>query len=119
MRDLKSLVVRERLMPAAFVAARQNLKNPPHIYTEIAIEQLPGIINFFRNDVPLAFKDATDPTTKADFAKSNADVIAALQSYQEWLKTDLLPRSNGDFRIGAETFRLKLHYDEMVDTPAR
>ena len=114
---LKSLVVRERLMPAAFAAARQNLKNPPHIYTEIAIEQLPGIINFFRNDVPLAFKDATDPITKADFAKSNADVIAALQSYQEWLKSDLLPRSNGDFRIGAETFRLKLHYDEMVDTP--
>jgi uncharacterized protein (DUF885 family) len=114
---LKSLVVRERLMPAAFAAARQNLKNPPHIYTEIAIEQLPGIINFFRDDVPLAFKDATDPATKADFAKSNAEVIAALQSYQEWLKTDLLPRSNGDFRIGAETFRLKLHYDEMVDTP--
>ena len=114
---LKSLVVRERLMPGAFAAARQNLNNPPRIYTEIAIEQLPGIISFFQDDVPLAFKDATDPTTKADFAKSNAEVIAALQSYQEWLKTDLLPRSNGDFRIGAETFRLKLRYDEMVDTP--
>ena len=40
-----------------------------------------------------------------------------LTSYLGWLKTDLLPRSNGDFRIGAETFSKKLHYDEMVDVP--
>ena len=33
------------------------------------------------------------------------------------MKTDLLPRSNGDFRIGAETFSKKLEYDEMVDVP--
>ena len=44
-------------------------------------------------------------------------VIAALNDYQNWLKTDLLPESNGDFRIGAETFSKKLAYDEMVDTP--
>jgi uncharacterized protein (DUF885 family) len=114
---LKSLVAREKQMPAVFEAARKNLKNPPHIYTEIAIAQLPGMIRFFQNDVPLAFKDATDAPTKAEFAKTNADVIAALQGYQEWLKTDLLPRSKGDYRIGAATFEKKLHYDEMVDTP--
>lgn len=114
---LKSLVAREKLMPAVFTDARKNLKNPPHIYTEIAIAQLPGVISFFQNDVPLAFKDATDPATRAAFAKSNADVIAALQSYQDWLKNDLLAKSNGDFRIGEETFRKKLKYDEMVDTP--
>jgi len=114
---LKSLVAREKQMPAVFAAARQNLKNPPRIYTEIAIAQLPGIISFFQKDVPLAFKDATDATTKAEFEKSNVAVIAALQSYESWLKTDLLPRSNGDYRIGAKAFQQKLHYDEMVDTP--
>jgi uncharacterized protein (DUF885 family) len=40
-----------------------------------------------------------------------------LKSYLEWLKSDLLPRSNGDFRIGAQTFSDKLKYDEMVDIP--
>jgi hypothetical protein len=44
-------------------------------------------------------------------------VIAALNGYLGWLKTDLLARSNGDFRIGAETFSKKLEYDEMVDLP--
>ncbi len=114
---LKSLVAREKLMPAVFTDARQNLKNPPRIYTEIAIAQLPGVITFFQNDVPLAFKDATDPAARVAFAKSNADVITALKSYQEWLKNDLLAKSNGDFRIGAETFQKKLKYDEMVETP--
>jgi uncharacterized protein (DUF885 family) len=114
---LKSVIAREKAIPAVFVAARRNLKNPPRIYTEIALQQVPDLISFFQNDVPDAFKDATDPAVKADFAKSNAAVIAALQDYEKWMKTDLLPRSNGDFRIGAENFSKKLLYDEMVDTP--
>jgi uncharacterized protein (DUF885 family) len=113
---LKSVVARERQIPAVFAAARQNLKNPPRIYTEIALEQIPGIISFFQKDVPDAFTDATDPAVRKDFAKSNAAVIAALESYEKWMKSDLLPRSNGDFRIGAEAFSKKLLYDEMVDT---
>jgi uncharacterized protein (DUF885 family) len=114
---LRSLVARERQMPALLESARENLKNPPHIYTEIAIEQLPGILHFFENDVPAAFADAKDAALKEEFAHTNAAVIAALQGYLEWVKSDLLPVSNGDFRIGAETFSKKLEYDEMVDEP--
>jgi len=114
---LRSLIAREKQMPALFADARVNLKNPPRVYTEIAIEQLPGIVSFFQHDVPLAFADAKDPALKAEFTQTNTAVIAALNSYLGWLKTDLLPRSNGDFRIGAETFAKKLQYDEMVDLP--
>ena len=114
---LRSLIAREKLMPRTFVAARENLRNPPHVYTDIAIEQLPGIISFFQHDVPLAFADVKDAELNAEFGTTNAAVIAALNDYQSWLKTDLLPRSTGEFRIGADTFRKKLAYDEMVDTP--
>ncbi|MFP5211260.1 MAG: DUF885 domain-containing protein [Acidobacteriota bacterium] len=114
---LRSLVAREKQMPKLLAEARVNLKNPPRVYTEIAIEQLPGIISFFERDVPLAFANASDAELKAEFARTNAAVIAALQSYQGWLKSDLLARSNGDFRIGADAFRKKLEYDEMVDLP--
>ncbi len=114
---LRSVVAREEKMPAVFAAARANLQNPPKIYTEIALEQLPDIISFFQNDVPAAFAGASDPAVKAAFAKSNGAVIEGLRSYADWLKADVLPRSNGDFRIGAETFSKKLLYDEMVDTP--
>jgi uncharacterized protein (DUF885 family) len=114
---LRSVVAREKLMPAVFTEARKNLQNPPKIYTEIALEQISGGISFFQTDVPAAFANVTDPAVNAEFAKSNAAVIAALQDYEKWLQADLLPRSNGDFRIGAETFSRKLLYDEMVDTP--
>jgi uncharacterized protein (DUF885 family) len=114
---LRSLVAREKQMPALLADARLNLKNPPHIYTEIAIEQLPGIVSFFEHDVPLAFADAKEPLLKAEFSETNAAVISGLNSYLGWLKTDLLPKSNGDFRIGADAFQKKLKYDEMVDLP--
>jgi uncharacterized protein (DUF885 family) len=114
---LRDLISREKQMPAALQAARTNLGNPPKIYTQIALEQLPGLIGFFRHDVPSAFTDVTDTSLKKQFAASNGAVIEALGDYQTWLKNDVLPRSHGDFRIGADAFRKKLRYDEMVDLP--
>jgi uncharacterized protein (DUF885 family) len=114
---LRSLVARERQMPAALAAARKNLRDCPKIYTEIALEQLPGDIDFFRHDVPSAFVEVKDQNLLAEFNQSNAAVIEALSSYESWIKSDLLPRSNGDFRIGKDTFARKLLYDEMVTTP--
>src|SRR5580698_9700372 len=81
---LRSLIAREKLMPAVFVEARKNLKNPPRIYSEIALEQLPDIISFFEHDVPEAFADAKDQATIAEFHTTNAAVIAALRDYQQW-----------------------------------
>lgn len=114
---LRSLIAREKLMPPALMEARKNLKNPPQIYTEIALEQLPDIISFFEHDVPEAFSDAKDAATIAEFHKSNTAVIAALRDYEQWVKTDVLPRSHGDFKLGAETFSKKLADNEMVTTP--
>jgi uncharacterized protein (DUF885 family) len=121
---LRALIEREKQMPRALDQARKNLKNPPRIFTEIALEQMDGNISFFQNDVPGAFfsgadgaEIANDPALKAEFGKTNAAVIDALKSYGVWLKSDLLSRSNGDYRLGTETFRKKLAYDEMVDLP--
>jgi uncharacterized protein (DUF885 family) len=121
---LHALVEREKQMPQALMEARKNLKNPPKISTEIALEQIGDDASFFEHDVPSAFfsgadgaEVATDASTKTEFAKTNAAVVAALKSYADWMKTDLLPRSNGDYRLGADTFEKKLQYDEMVDLP--
>lgn len=114
---LAAVVDREKQALTLLAQARVNLTDAPRVYTEIAIEQLPGIIGFFQHDVPAAFSTVKDPTVQESFFHSNAALIAALQAYLHWLQTDLLPRSNGDFRWGAETFRKKLAYDEMVDIP--
>jgi uncharacterized protein (DUF885 family) len=114
---LRSVIAREKQMPRMFEAARMNLRNPPKIFTEVALAQLPGIISFFQKDVPLAFQDVKDPALLDQFRQSNGTVIRELQRYEMFLKNDLLPRSKGDFRLGADTYRKKLLYDEMVDIP--
>jgi uncharacterized protein (DUF885 family) len=114
---LQDVIAREQKMPANFAAAKANLKDVPKIYTEIALQQVPGIIKFFQTDVPLAFKSVTDPKLLADSKTSNDKVILELQHYQDFLKNDLLPISNGDFRIGTENYRKKLQYEQMVDIP--
>ncbi|MBV9306274.1 MAG: DUF885 family protein, partial [Acidobacteriaceae bacterium] len=99
---LRSLIAREKQVPAFLEAARRNLQNPPRIYTEIALEQLPGNIDFIRNDVTAAFASVEDKQLKGEFAETNARVLSALEEYRDWLRSDVLPRSHGDFRIGAD-----------------
>jgi uncharacterized protein (DUF885 family) len=114
---LKSVIAREKLVPRLFESARQNLKNPPKVYTEVALEQIPGIISFFHDDVPNAFKDVQDKRLLDEFKLVNQAVMDELDHYQTFLKNDVLPRSKGDFRIGADLYRKKLLYDEMVEIP--
>jgi uncharacterized protein (DUF885 family) len=78
---------------------------------------LPGDISFFQNDVPAAFQAVKDASLLAEFKSVNGSVMAALNSYQSYLKTNVLPHANGDFKIGAANYSKKLLYDEMVDTP--
>jgi uncharacterized protein (DUF885 family) len=114
---LKSVIAREKQAPAVFQAARQNLKNPPPIYVDIALEQIPGLISFFQNDVPAAFKDVKDQALLAEFRAGNQKVMDELKSYGQWIEKDLKPQAHGDFRLGADNFSKKLLYDEDVDIP--
>lgn len=112
---LTSVIAREKLMPGLLAQARANLKAPPRIFTEIAIEQVDGNQRFFQKDLPLAFTDVKDAALLAEFKASNAAVIAALNDYKTWLKNDLLPRSTGTFALGATTYAELLAATEMVD----
>jgi len=114
---LKSVIAREKQIPAVFQAARQNLKNPPPIYVDIALEQIPGLISFFEKDVPEAFKAVKDQALLGEFRAANQKVMDALKEYQTWIEKDLKPQAHGDFRIGADNFSRKLLYNEDVDIP--
>ncbi|MCA1592944.1 MAG: DUF885 family protein [Acidobacteria bacterium] len=118
---LDAVLARERQTGRLLAEARENLQTPPRIYTETAIRQARGSVEFFERIVPQMFERAgggrLSAARRAEFAATNDDVVAALRSFVEWLERDLLPRSNGDFAIGAENYRRKLLYEEMVDTP--
>jgi uncharacterized protein (DUF885 family) len=114
---LRQLIAREKAMPAALVAARQNLRNPPQIYTQIAIEQMDGNRGFFETAVTSAFPTVTDKALLAEFKQANDGVIAAMADYKRWLEDDLLKRSNGSFALGETAYRRKLAAEEMIELP--
>jgi uncharacterized protein (DUF885 family) len=112
---LTNLKGRLEAIPAVIAAAKANLKNPPRVYTETAIQQNGGVIGLIKDDIQ-QFVDAA-PEMKTELAPSREKAIAALEDYGKWLKEDLLPRSNGDFRIGDAKFRQKLRFALESDLP--
>src|SRR5436190_4439411 len=98
-----SIKARMEKIPAVIAQAKANLKNPPKVYTETAIDQTQGAISLIKEGLNETLDKA--PNAKKDLAPLQEKTIAALDEYKTWLKNDLLPRSTGDFRIGADKFR--------------
>jgi uncharacterized protein (DUF885 family) len=99
---------RLKAIPRMLAAAKQNLDNPPRVFTETAIAQNKGAIAFVRDDLDDFVKQA--PSMKPILAPARARAIAALTDYGNWLEHDLLPRSNGEFRFGREHFAERLRF---------
>src|SRR5919202_1482819 len=116
---LDALLARERQAARLLAEARANLQNPPRIYTETALAQARGGIDFFRRVLPQMFERAgggrLSAARRAEFAVANDGVVAALGAYADGVQRDLRAGSKADSRIGAENFRRKLLYEEMVD----
>src|SRR4030095_10464687 len=86
--------------------AKANLQHPPRVHTETAIEQTQGAINLVREGLAPLLDRA--PGMKKDLAPLQEKTAAALEDYKKWIQNDILPRSNGDFRLGAKKYRKKL-----------
>lgn len=85
---MKAVIAREKLIPQALEFARQNLdaRLVPKIYAQIAVEQLPGAIDFFKNSVPTAFKGVKDQHLQSELADSTRDCVVAFKGYQTFLE---------------------------------
>ena len=102
--------LRQRMLgiPRVIAQAKANLQHPPRIHTETAIEQTQGAINLVREGLAPLLDQA--PQIRKDLAPLQEKTAAALDDYKKWLQNDLLPRSDGNFRLGAEKYRKKLHF---------
>ncbi len=102
--------LRQRMeaIPTVIKQAEANLQHSPKIHTETAIEQVQGAINLVRNGLDPLLSQA--PQFRKDIAPIQEKTALALEDYKKWLQQDLLKRSDGDFRIGADKFRKKLRF---------
>ena len=108
--EQRILNLRKRLegIPAVIAQAKTNLKHSPKIHTETAIEQTQGAISLVREGLSPLLNQA--PQVAKDLGPIQEKTAKALEDYKTWLQKDLLPRSDGDFRLGADKFRKKLRF---------
>ncbi len=109
---LMSAKSRLEQIPNVVAAAKTNLKNPPRVHTETAIQQNKGVINLIKGDLQMFINEAG---MKDELAPAQATAIKALEDYGVWLEKELLPRSTGEFRLGDEKFRKKLKFSLQSD----
>jgi len=102
--------LRQRMdeIPRVIAQAKANLQHPPRVHTETAIEQTQGAISLVREGLAPLLDQS--PRMKKDLTPLQEKTAAALEDYKKWLQNDLLPRSDGDFRLGAEKYRKKLRF---------
>jgi uncharacterized protein (DUF885 family) len=112
---IPNLRQRMETIPRVIAQAKANLQHPPRIHTETAIEQTQGAINLVRAELAPLLDQA--PEMKKELAPVQEKTAAALEDYKKWLQNDLLPRSDGNFRLGAEKYRKKLRFALASDLP--
>jgi len=116
---LRSAIARMKGVPGIYAAARENVKNPPKEFTDLAIRMSRGSVGFFERSVAAWGKEAAggDADLARQFEEANAAVITAGREFATWLEKDLKTRSNGRYAIGEANFLAKLKYDDMVEMP--
>lgn len=112
---IENLRSRMEAIPAVIVQAKANLQHPAEINTQVAIDQTQGAISLVKDGLAPLLDQA--PELKKELAPLQEKTAAALADYKIWLEKDLLPRSTGDFRLGAKLFRQKLHFALASDMP--
>ena len=92
-------------VPEVLRAARLNLKDPPRIFTELAIERFAGVLRFYREDVPRLTAGCRSARMQADLAQADTIAVRAVAAFLSYLEEDLLPASRGEPAIGPDACR--------------
>ncbi len=96
-------------IPAVLEEAKKHLGHPPLIHTETAIRQNQGTIALIEETLQ-SFADELPARQQTELNEIRTRVVEALKAYGQWLQHDLLPRSDGNFRLGENLFKRKLTY---------
>ncbi|MCF7708102.1 MAG: DUF885 domain-containing protein [Verrucomicrobia bacterium] len=110
--NVTNVIARMKQIPGIIVEARKNLENPPRVKVETAIKQNRGAIEFYKNDIYRIIGDTRHSTALESAANS---VVAALEDYDEFLENELLPKADGEWRLGADKFAQKFDLQLGMD----
>ncbi|HMP60166.1 MAG TPA: DUF885 domain-containing protein [Gemmatales bacterium] len=106
--NVRNVAARMRFMPTALQTGMKLLKRPPLVYTETAIKRTRGAIAFFESGI---YELAEETPATSPLKEAAPPLLTALRQYLEFLEKTLLPRSDGEWRLGADRFAAKLELE--------
>ncbi len=78
-------------------------------HVEKAIKTMPGVADLCRTAASMAAElDYTALRDRVDAAAAEAS--AEIEAFTTWLRDDLLPTADGDFRLGSDLYERKFHH---------
>jgi uncharacterized protein (DUF885 family) len=115
---MKALRSRMEGIPAVLDAAKANLEGVPRLWVQHAVRDTRGVVTYLRGDLPAALEAqglaTVDGAEREAFTRAREEAARRLEDFTAWLEKDLLPRAEGDFRLGRELFERKLALEEHV-----
>ena len=106
--NFRNALSRMAKIPQVLDIARSTIKNPPRVKVETAIKQTQGAISFYTDEL---FKLVGEQPDHAELSLKAERIVAALNRHLDFLKTDVLPRSSDNWRIGPDRFAQKLELE--------
>jgi uncharacterized protein (DUF885 family) len=115
---MRSLMARMAGVPAVVASAKANLRDVPKPWAEQALRDTRGTVGFLRTDLPKALEAQglarVDAALRQEFSTALARATAEVEGFARWQEQELLPKANGDFRLGRALFEKKLALEEHV-----
>ena len=111
---LRSAASRMRSLPDALTQARQQLRADggrpvSRFHTEKAVDRALGLLDL----VDTAVEESQGPANESlrEEVTAAAEVArAAITGFADWLRDELLPAADGDFRLGADLYAQKFRH---------
>jgi uncharacterized protein (DUF885 family) len=116
---VRGIIGRQSQIPGVLAAARENLDDVPELWARSAVGSARGTARYLRDDLMQALDaqglEREGAELRDELRQASQVAADSMEAFADWLEEDLLPRADGDFRLGADLFEEKLRYDEHVD----
>jgi uncharacterized protein (DUF885 family) len=114
---MRRIIAKLSGVPALLQAARTNITNPPRIFAERGLGMMRAASSMLATDLPLAFATQNGTPLMDSLMTAAAAARTEIDAYTGYFATDVIPRANGEWKIGGDAVARRYRSEELIDVP--
>ncbi len=114
---MRRIISKLRQVPTLLSAARTNITNPPKLFAERGAAMMHGASDMLGKDLDLAFASVPSAPLRDSLRRAADQAKPLIDAYTTYLEREVIPKADGDFRIGALSIARRYLAEELIDTP--